>query len=365
MRSLRWRTAVWFAVSVVAVLGVFLIITHYHLTQELRVERWERAQKENPDWTLHGSYSEAEVDDITGELWRLSLLYALPVPFLALGVGYLLARRSLRPIADLDRQLARIGARSLNQRIQLTNADRELLPIEANINDLLGRLDTAFAQLSEYSAQVAHELRTPLTLLRLQVERAADRIEPELAESMQDELARLSDYVDQCLLLATAEQGRLALTSQPVELGALLEDLLETYRLWAGQEGRTVTLERTGDCSVTSDARYLRQIFHNLLTNAIRHGTGPIRVRLATGPAGVHCQIANEALPKSRDSRGNGIGLRMVRALCQALDCEFAILESAGAYMAELRWGRDPVPQEDRAAPPDSADARVAGAAPR
>ncbi|GAB1489012.1 hypothetical protein MASR2M8_14630 [Opitutaceae bacterium] len=341
MRSLRWRTAVWFALSVIAVLGVFLIITHAHLTHELRIERWERTQKKRTDWVLHGSFSDAEVNDITGELWRLSLLYAFPVSLLALGMGYLLARRSLQPIADLDQQLARISARSLNQRIQLANADRELKPIETNVNDLLARLDTAFAQLSEYSAQVAHELRTPLTLLRLKIEGAADRIEPELAESIQDELARLSDYVDQCLLLATAEQGRLQLAREPVALDVLLEEMLETYRLWAGQEGRALILKKEGEQVITGDPGYLRQIFHNLLTNAIRHGTGPIHISLATDQQGPVCSIENTALPSTRDVHGSGIGLRIARALSHALGCSLVVKESAGRFSAELRWSRD------------------------
>ena len=77
MNSLRWRIALWFTFSLLGVLAVFVFITDKHLERELRVEKWARAHPDNQDWTLHGSYSEAEVDDIAGELRRLALLYAL------------------------------------------------------------------------------------------------------------------------------------------------------------------------------------------------------------------------------------------------------------------------------------------------
>lgn len=160
MRSLRWRIAWWFALSVLAVLGVFMTVTYLHLRHELRVEKWERAHPGNSDWTLHGSYSEAEVDDIAGELAELALLNILPVALLALGLGYYLARRAFEPVAEMNRQLQAMGAHRLDQRVKLTHADEELRGIEHNINALLARLDVGFRQLTEFSAQVAHELRT-------------------------------------------------------------------------------------------------------------------------------------------------------------------------------------------------------------
>ncbi len=340
MKSLRWKIALWFALSLVAVLGVFVAITYWHLQHELRVERWERAHPGNADWTLHGSYSEAEVADIAGELWRLSLLYALPVAALALGIGHLLARRSFAPVAALTRQLQAIGARRLTERVRLGNADREFLAIEAGINALLARLEESFANLTEYSAQVAHELRTPLTLLRLQVEDAAGRVEPALAESLQEELARLSEYVDQCLLLATAEQGRLPVKIESTALRPVLRDMLEAYELWAGQSGRTVTLVADDDISVQTDPRYLRQMLHNLLTNAVKHGAGPIVVTLAETHAGALCRIENDLAPTARDQHGSGLGLRVVRALANALTCDIETAKSATKHRAEILWPR-------------------------
>lgn len=340
MKSLRWRFAIWFTLSLLAVLAVFVGITYIHLQHELRVEKWERTQPGRTDWKLHGSYSESEVDDIAGELRTLALLYAGPVALLALGLGYHLARRSFLPVAEMSRQLHDIGGHNLQQRVRLPDADQEFQSIEKNLNSLLARLEDNFRQISEFSAQVAHELRTPLTLLRLQVEEAAGRIEPTLAESLQDELRRLSDYVDQCLQLATAEQGRLTLDLQPVALRSLVTEMIEGYDLLAHSENRVLHVAAAEELTVLADARALRQMLHNLLSNALRHGDGPIFVSVTRDTAGTVCRVENAVATKPAPaSTGTGLGLRLVRALAAAhRGLTFISGPAAGRYTAALRW---------------------------
>ncbi len=345
MNSLRWRIALWFAASVLAVLAVFMGITYTHLEHELRREKWERAPAGTPAWTLHGSYRDEEVRDIAGELWQLSLVYAVPVALLALAIGYYLARRSLDPVTDINRQLQTIGPRNLQQRLRTADADAEFRSIERSINSLLARLEDSFGQLSEFSGKVAHELRTPLTLLRLQVEEAAGRIEPALAESLQDELSRLSDYVDQCLLLATAEQGRLAVRAEVVPLRALVSEMIEVYALLAREAGREIVVRAPEEVVVTADARHVRAMLHNLLTNAVRHGVGPIEITLGAEGAARFCRVENALSgPPPVFRHGSGLGLRIVRALATVQPrLAFAARAAEGRHVAELRWA-DPAP---------------------
>lgn len=340
MKSLRWRMALWFTLSVLGVLAVFVGITYFHLRHELQQEKWERSHPGQPNFLLHGSYSDPEIDDIVGELTELSLLYAVPVALFALGVGYFLARRAFQPVSEMNRQLQAIGARSLDQRVRLGTGAAEFRGIEENLNALLARLDGSFRQLTEFSAQVAHELRTPLTLLRLQVEEAAGGIEPALAESLQDELRRLSDYVDQCLLLATAEQGRLTLKVESVPLRSLVLEMIETYELLARESDRRLTVVAAEDAAVTADPRYLRQILHNLLTNALRYGKGGIFVTIGRDGTDVVCRINNAVkVQGSAAPFGTGLGLRLVRALVGLHhNLAFKSEEVAGRYTAELRW---------------------------
>ncbi|WP_221031149.1 histidine kinase dimerization/phospho-acceptor domain-containing protein [Actomonas aquatica] len=320
MKSLRWRITLWFTLSLLVVLAVFVGLTYLHLLHELRVEKWERGLPGHETWTLHGNYSDGEVADIAGELLHLSLIYAVPVILLTLALGFYLAKRAFAPVQLLNRQLQAIGPRRLDQRVDVPHADDEFRDIERNINALLDRLDTRFRQLTEFSAQVAHELRTPLTLLRLQVEDAADRIEPALAESLQDEMRRLSDYVDQCLLLATAEQGRLSLELQPVDLAVLVREMIDVYELLAREQDRDIELnvEETAP-AIQADPRRLRQMLHNLLTNALRHGAGPIHIHIGQTADHPRCEIRNAVRSTSPAPTGSAdspqLGLRIVHAL--------------------------------------------------
>jgi len=340
VNTLRWRMAVWYAVGVLAVLGVFVAITHLHLAHELQTEKRERSHPGQPGFILHGTYTDPEIRDIVGELARASLIYAAPVAVLCVALGYALAGRALRPQADVTRQLREIGARNLARRINLPVADAEFRDIATGINALLDRLDAAFRQLSEFSAQVAHELRTPLTLLRLQVEEAAGRIDPATAEALQEELGRLSDYVDQCLVLTTAEQGRLTLRPDTIALPPLLAELVELYGLLAREQGRDLVLAAGTDVTVTADPRYLRQMLHAVLTNALRHGSGEIRVSTGRDSAGVHCRVENTIAAAPPDhAAGPGLGLRVVRALAArhaALD--FSTGTARGTFVACCTW---------------------------
>jgi len=340
VKSLRWRMAMWFSISLLGVLGVFMTATYFHLRNELRMEKWERDYPDHRDWNLHGSFSEAEVDDIVEELAELAWIYAAPVAALAFVLGFYLTRRTLRPVAEMNRQLCEIDANTLDQRVRLTGADEEFRLIESNVNALLARLDESFRQLNDFSARVAHELRTPLTLLRLQVEEAAGGIDPALAESLQDELRRLSGYVDQCLLLATAEQGRLPLALRGVPLRALVSEMIEVYELLAREEGRSLRVLAPAEFEVRADPDKLRQILHNLFTNGLRHGRGDIVVTLGQEGGEWICRVENDVAEGGVSiASGIQLGLRLVRALVAAHPgLAFCAGPMGARYVAELRW---------------------------
>ncbi len=321
MKSLRLRLSIWFGASFLVVTTLFLTITYAHLDYELRQEKWELDHPNHPDWTLHGNYSDAEVRDIMKELLQSALVVSVPIIAAALFVGYFLARRSTRPVTELNAQLQAIHPENIGRRVRLAEQDPEFLSVQDQINGLLDRLERSFRQLNEFSGQVAHELRTPLTLLRLQVEHAADKIDPDLSDSLQDELGRLSGYVDQALLMARAEQGQLPLHIQSVNFCDLLEEMLDVYRLLAAEEQRTIEMRCDANCEIQADPEHLRRIFHNLITNALKHGKGRVRIHIHRHGRQAVCTIANIiGATRPQQHSGMGIGLRLVTALAQAHD---------------------------------------------
>jgi len=320
MRSLRWRLTLWFGVSLLIVVTGLILAAHWHLDYELRQEKWELSTPDHPDWVLHGSYADKEVQDILGELMKFWAIVGVPLVGLALVAASFIARRSVRPIRDVNRQLSNLGPSTLTERLRAPDVDPEVGELVQHVNDLLARLELAFTHLREYTTQVAHELRTPLQLMRLRIEANAAGMNPELAEELQEELARLSNYVENALTIARAEQGRLELRPEPLALKELLTDVLEPFSRLAEAEGRRLLWSCPPGVVARVDRSALKQVLFNLLTNALKHGDQAILLRVRPRPRGVSLLLGNRVTAQTPASRqGLGIGLRLVQALANQM----------------------------------------------
>ncbi len=316
MKSLVVRLSVWFGLSFILVTLVMMVATHHHLQEELHDKNWMKDYPDHPDWKLHGSASEAEINDILDELIEGSLFYGIPLAIGACFLGYWLARKSVLPINHLNQQLQAIGAHNLSERIELPEIDQEFQELVRNVNALIQRLEVSFAEMSEYAAKVAHELRTPLAILRLKVEQAGSSIPDELSEEIQAELHQLTHVVDQSLLIAKAEQGRVLIHRTEFDLCAMASDIAEDFSRLAQEDGRVVHFNRQTGRNVIADATYTRQIIHNFLSNAFKHGKGDIFLELNKQKSSWKLSIRNAT--RSLPSLGTdtlGLGLRVVDSI--------------------------------------------------
>jgi len=338
MKSLRWRLACWFSGGVVLVMVVFVAFTYRYLDAELRQKHWQRDYPNHPDWTLHGSYSEGEIQDILDELIETSLLYGLPLCLLAILIGSALAHKSLKPITNLNRQLKGIRAPTLSERLSLSEPDQDFQTLVHHINALLARLEKSFGDMSDYAAIVAHELRTPLAILRLKVEQAGDRIPPDLAEELHSELHQLTHIVGQSLLIAKAEQGRLVTHASVFDLAIIVEESVGDFSLLAEEQGRSVSFRAPGSAPVRADISHVRQIIHNLLTNALKHGQGAIQVKLLRPDSRTVLTISNKVRRREMPAPDTfGLGLRVVQTLTDLQpDLQCRHRRTAGGYSTRL-----------------------------
>lgn len=320
MKSLRWRLTAWFTLSLLLIVSALVVSAHWHLDYELRKEKWERSNPKQPDWVLHGSFTDKEVHDILSELLQFWLIVGVPAVGLSLLAAYLLARHSTKPVRQLNSQLTQLGAATLGRRLLAPDADPEIAQLVRHLNELLGRLETSFTQLREYSSQVAHELRTPLQLMKLQVEAQATKMDPELAEGLQEELARLSTYVETALTIARAEQGRLEIAPEKLQLNGFLADIVEPFSRLANIEKRRLLWSCPVNTITCTDRAVLKQILFNLLNNALKHGRGDILFRVRGSGNKVYFLIGNQSASQpANNGNGLGIGLRLVRALASQL----------------------------------------------
>jgi signal transduction histidine kinase len=141
---------------------------------------------------------------------------------------------------------------------------------------MIGRLQTSFGALRRFTADASHELKTPLTVVRADVERAMhpgasqDERMQALEEAMQ-EITRMSDLVNSLLTLARADEGRFDLHREPLRLEPLVRDVYETAVILGEDAGVSVSLPLVEDAWVMGDEPRLRQLFLNLITNAIKY----------------------------------------------------------------------------------------------
>ena len=316
MKSLVTRLTAWFALSFIFVTIVMVAATYMHLHEELHEKNWKKDYPDHPDWKLHGSYSEEEVNDILEELMGVALLYGIPLAIGAGFLGYWVARKSVRPISCVNLQLQDIGAHNLSKRIELPEIDSEFRDLVRNIKALIERLEISFAEMSEYAAKVAHELRTPLAILRLKFEQAGSTVPAELSEEVQAELHQLTHVVDQSLLIAKAEQGRVLIHRSEFDLCAMVSDIAEDFARLANEDGRVVHYKPTSGRNVIADATYARQIIHNFLSNAYKHGKGDIFVELEKEGSTWTLTIRNATRSQpSLETDTLGLGLRVVDSL--------------------------------------------------
>lgn len=216
--------------------------------------------------------------DVPPQLLLGTMLLLAPLMLLvSLAVAYVLAGRAFAPVDHLINEVEAItDGRSLHRRVPADEADDELARLADTLNRMIGRLQTSFGALRRFTADASHELKTPLTVARADVERAMhpgatpdERMEA-LEEAMQ-EIARMSDLVDSLLTLARADEGRFDLHREPVQLDLLVRDVFETALILGEDAGVTVSLPLVEEAAVLGDPTRLRQLFLNLITNAIKY----------------------------------------------------------------------------------------------
>jgi heavy metal sensor kinase len=291
--------------------------------------------------------STTEADRSLAQL-RVALLTAVPAVLAAAAVAaYLLAGRALAPMARVTEATRRITADRLSERLPVPNPGDELGRLAATVNDMLARLERAFAEMRRFTADASHELRTPLAVLRAEVEVALGKpLAPgevqALLTSVLEECDRLARLTDQLLTLARQDAGTAPREKEPVDVAGLAAGVVEDLRPLAEAKGQTLRLGVEPDCSgraVRGDPAQLRQALVNLVDNAVKYtpAGGTVEVRVAGADAGgVAVTVADtgegippEHLPRvferfyrvdkarSREMGGTGLGLAIVRGIVE------------------------------------------------
>ena len=200
------------------------------------------------------------------------LLVAMLVASLGIGLG--LSRLLLRPIRDIRQTASRIGSDNLSARIPVPDVEDELADLAKLLNQMFERLERAFDQIRRFSDEASHELKTPLSLVRLHAERMlgdgdlpAAHAEAVLIQI--EELARLNQIIDEMLFLSRAEAKAIPFDLKPREVERFLESFAQDALALAEHNGRRFHWSHSGGAQVAFEAKWMRQVLLNLLTNAL------------------------------------------------------------------------------------------------
>jgi signal transduction histidine kinase len=254
------------------------------------------------------------------------------------GIGWVMAGRVLRPVSSITAAARRASEQHLGERLALTGPKDELRELADTFDEMLERLDAAFATQRRFVADASHELRTPLTVMRtaIEVTMAKPARTPEHLEAMAAKVARSAAQaealIEALLTLAASEQA--PASPELTDLAAAAEDAVESAAGQARQLGLHID---TGLAAAPAcgNRLLLERLVGNLVDNAVRHNIrgGWISIRTGTGDGRARFEIANsgpvipaELIPalfepfrrveeRTSTRDGTGLGLAIVRSI--------------------------------------------------
>jgi two-component system sensor histidine kinase BaeS len=268
--------------------------------------------------------------------WPVAALAIVLVAVLvAAGAG--VARRMTRPMDSLIDAAGRIEAGDYSVQVA-ESGPRDLRSVARAFNQMSARLKSSDEQRRGFLAELAHEFRTPLTVIRGQAEAIADGVYPGDAAHLSpilDATETLDRLVEDLRTLVLTDAGNLVLHKEPIDLGALAADAVESFKTQAEAAHVTLTAEVADSLPpVDLDPARIRSVLGNLLSNALRHtpAGGSVKVAVSESADRVLVTVADsgegispdllphvfERFVKGPSSLGSGLGLAIAHDIVTA-----------------------------------------------
>ncbi len=334
------------------------------------------------------------VSDAAGkQLLNWSFAALLVMTAGAVGVGWWIAGRVLRPVHAMTAKARRLSEKTLHERIASSGPDDELKELGETLDALLGRLEKAFDSQRRFIANASHELRTPLATQRAAIQVGLDDPSPEdLARTRQtllDTNRRSERLIEGLLVLARSERGLATDERDVVRLDHVVREETGRYPVPRGggdsREGRStggagpLVNVVVAACSVRGNRLLLAQLVANLLANAVTYNVpgGSVEVALSqegallvrnTGPVVSEADVAGFFEPfrrgegRDRMGPGSGLGLSIVRSIAVAHGGTVTAVPSpeGGGLAVTVRLPVDQAPEPaSRAAVQSGSPARI------
>ena len=274
------------------------------------------------------------VDGVQGRFRTTNWYITAAVTLLSGILAYFVSGRALKPLRSFASQVEQVQLNNLADMRIDEDSISEFRQLSRSFNQMLERLNNAFAAQRQFTGNAAHELRTPLALMQAQLELFSAEhpdVRPETAEFLtllREQTERLTQMTKTLLEMSNLQQ---VARNEQLQLAPMVEEIFTDLASLA--EKRSITLEAEGDAALTgSDALIYRMLF-NLTENAVKYNRlgGSVRVELAQGQekciirvSDTGCGIPEEYQrsifqpffrvdkSRSREYGGAGLGLSLV-----------------------------------------------------
>ncbi|MFI7064629.1 sensor histidine kinase [Kribbella sp. NPDC050124] len=287
----------------------------------------------------------------------------------SLGTGWWLSGRALRPVRRITTTAQEISATDLSRRIALDGPRDELRNLADTVDDMLGRLESAFMSQRQLVDDASHELRNPLAVIQANVDAvlAHDDTPPEdraqATAIVSRAIQRMTRLVED--LLASARRSSPAFVDADVDLAAIAGEAAEEYELLAADRELHVVRRLSPGPIAAGDASALRRAVDNLLSNAVRLARGGSELVLAVGSRsgwawiavrdegpGIAAEDADRVFDRffrsgqrqppatvpSTGQRRTGLGLAIVRQIAESHGGTVALHSEVGVGSTFILW---------------------------
>ncbi|NVO57369.1 HAMP domain-containing histidine kinase [Rhodobacteraceae bacterium B1Z28] len=273
-------------------------------------------------------------------LWEGLLFLTLATTSTVLGLGYYVSSQSYRKLKRIERTLDLVSQGDTDIRLPVSKMNDQIDRVSGLMNRHLDRLSSLLISTQTTAVTIAHDLKTPLSHGFLALQQVYSEVEyggdprPRLYE-LETELKRLSSVFDTILRISRIEAGGPNSQFTPVNLSALVEDVVETFSPIASDEEKVITADYNADTVlIRGDEHMLKQMLVNLVNNSLRYCPSGSWTRISltatsesvelvvedNGPGVPKAQIGKifdafyRAAATSNDN-GNGLGLALVKAV--------------------------------------------------
>jgi signal transduction histidine kinase len=281
--------------------------------------------------------------DVEAELVAKGLLALLAISVVGVAGGYAIAGRALRPLHQVTSTARKLSGQTLSQRIRYAGADDEVAELAGTFDEMLDRLATAFESQRRFVANASHELRTPLAVMRTEIDvtlsdPASDV--PELRRMgtvVRDASERANSLVDALLVLARSEAATALARRETADLADGVPRALQALENEVRRLSLTIEVDLE-PARVVGDPSLLERLAGNLIENAVRynHLGGKIFLHTGSDSTGAWLVVGNTGFEVEQadvpglfepfrrggrertGARGSGLGLSIVRAVCNA-----------------------------------------------